>query len=105
MTEDDFKTRDNALYALENQLSAKHSLLQKLWEELDDRRSTIGSQHDADSGTYFEDEPWHAEYEKLENEARLLCEVADEYEDRLSQVMDQRDELRKQYDREFVPTL
>lgn len=56
-----------------------HQLEQQL-EELEQERDQLFSQHDANSGTYLEDEPWYGEYEKLDDEASKLSDLLDQHE-------------------------
>ena len=56
--------------ALESQLEP----LEREYDTLDEQRKTLADRHDADAETFFEEEPWHPEYQRIEAEQQTILD-------------------------------
>ena len=61
-------------------LGEQLSVLEALESEATKKMDALFKQHDADGDTFFEEEPWFAEYEALQTQQCTLCEAVDRVE-------------------------
>ncbi|QDV81058.1 hypothetical protein [Botrimarina mediterranea] len=59
----------------------EYEKLTKEWDELEVKRQALSSQHDADAGTFFEDEVWYDQHEAIGAQQEALQEKIDAYEE------------------------